>query len=115
MKTSDLVFIGINGSVVALNGATGEQVWVKQVGGGLGGASAFVNIVLQSGVLLATCRGEVFCLDPLTGNLRWHNPLKGYGLGLAAIAADPATAANAASLLAAQHGQEVAASQPVVT
>jgi hypothetical protein len=26
MKTSDLVFIGIKGSVVALNRATGEQV-----------------------------------------------------------------------------------------
>ena len=117
MKTSDLVFIGINGSVVALNGATGEQVWVKQVAGGaLGGAGAFVNVVLQSGALLATCRGEVFCLDPLTGNPRWHNPLKGYGLGLAAIATDSTTAASAAALLAGQHGQDqAAASQPVMT
>ena len=23
----------------------------------------------------------MYCLDPLTGQIRWHNPLKGYGAG----------------------------------
>jgi hypothetical protein len=31
----------------------------------------------------------VFCLDPLTGNVLWYNPLKGFGLGLATIATEP--------------------------
>jgi outer membrane protein assembly factor BamB len=31
MKTSDLVFIGIKGSVVALNRATGGQVWATNL------------------------------------------------------------------------------------
>jgi outer membrane protein assembly factor BamB len=32
--------------------------------------------------------GEIFCLDPLTGKVLWHNPLKGFGTGLASIATD---------------------------
>ena len=43
MKTSDLVFIGIKGSVVALNRTTGKQVWVTRLKG-----SDFVNIVVQN-------------------------------------------------------------------
>jgi hypothetical protein len=45
---------------------------------------------LQNGVVLASCCGEIFCLDPLTGHLRWHNPLKGFGTGLATFATDTA-------------------------
>jgi outer membrane protein assembly factor BamB len=88
MRISDLVFIGIRGSVVALNCATGEQVWATHLK-----ASDFVNVVLQNEAVLASCSGEIFCLDPLTGDARWHNPLKGFGRGLATIA----TAANPGS------------------
>ena len=55
MKTSDLVFIGSKGSVLALNRATGEQVWVTPFGSG-----DFVNVVLQHHAVLATCKGEIF-------------------------------------------------------
>ena len=74
MKTSDLVFIGIKGSVVALNRVTGQQVWATHLKG-----MDFVNVVLEEGVVIASCCGEVFCLDALTGSGRWHNPLKGFG------------------------------------
>lgn len=83
MKTSDLVFIGIRGSVVALDGATGKQMWATHLKGW-----SFVNLVLQDGAVLASCFGEVFCLDPFTGNALWHNPLKGFGTGLATIATE---------------------------
>ena len=88
MKTAQLIYIGIKGSLIALNRATGRQVWATHLKG-----SDFVNVVLQDGALLATCEGEVFCLDPLTGAGLWHNPLKGFGTGLATIAAElnPAT------------------------
>jgi outer membrane protein assembly factor BamB len=81
VKTSDLIFIGIRGSVVALNRATGAQVWAAHLKG-----SGFVNVVLDGDRILAASYGEVFCLNPITGEGRWHNPLKGYGLGLASIA-----------------------------
>jgi outer membrane protein assembly factor BamB len=81
MKTSDLIFVGIKGSVVSLNRTTGQQVWATHLKG-----SDFVSVVLENDMLLAVCHGEVFCLDPLSGNGRWHNPLKGLGTGLATVA-----------------------------
>jgi hypothetical protein len=105
MKTSDLVFVGIKGSVVALDRATGLQVWATHLKG-----SDFVNVVLENGAILATCHGEIYCLDPLTGNGRWHNPLKGFGTGLATIATDPDVCRRNAPVLAEKrrHDQQAA-------
>jgi outer membrane protein assembly factor BamB len=83
MKTLDLVFIGIKGSVVALDRATGQQVWATHLKG-----SDFVNVVVREEAVLASCCGEIFCLDPITGNALWHNRLKGFGTGLATIATE---------------------------
>ena len=105
MKTSDLVFIGIKGSVVALNRATGEQVWATHLKG-----SDFVNVVVQDGTVLASCYGEIFCLDPFTGNARWHNPLKGFGLGLATIATEHNAGSRHASALPEKQRRDAAAS-----
>jgi outer membrane protein assembly factor BamB len=94
MRTSDLVFIGIKGSVLALNRVTGQQVWATHLKG-----SDFVNVVLQDEALLASCYGEIFCLDPLTGNALWHNPLKGFGIGLATIATEHSPGSGTAPVL----------------
>ena len=83
MKTAHLIFIGIQGSVVALNRATGQQAWATHLKG-----SDFVNVILQDGAVLASCYGEIYCLDPLTGAGVWHNPLRGFGRGLATIATE---------------------------
>ena len=105
MKTSDSVFIGIKGSVVALNRATGQQVWATHLKG-----SDFVNVVVQDGTVLASCYGEIFCLDPFTGNACWHNPLKGFGLGLATIASEHDPGTGNALVLAEKHRRDAAAS-----
>ena len=81
MKTSDLIFLGIKGSVVALYRSTGQQAWETRLKG-----MDFVNIVLEDDKVIATCCGEIFCLDALEGEALWHNPLKGFGRGLATIA-----------------------------
>ena len=101
MKTAQLVFIGIKGSIVALNRATGEQVWATRLKG-----SDFVNVVLQDGAVLATTSGEVFCLHPLTGILMWHNPLKGFGTGLATIAPDQALGGSDITPMAEKHRRD---------
>jgi outer membrane protein assembly factor BamB len=95
MKSSELVFIGIKGSVVALNRATGQQVWATHLKG-----SDFVNVVLQNEAVLASCYGEIFCLDPVTGDAIWHNPLKGFGTGLATIATEQHLGSGNAPVLA---------------
>jgi outer membrane protein assembly factor BamB len=96
MKTSELLFVGIKGSVVALNRSTGQQVWTTHLKG-----SDFVNVMVDNGRIVASCHGEVFCLDPVTGNGLWHNPLKGFGIGVATIATEN-TALNANALAIAE-------------
>ena len=104
MITAQLVFIGIKGSVVALNRATGQQVWATRLKG-----SCFVNVVLQDGAVLASCCGEIFCHDPLTGIRMWHNPLKCFGMGLATIAMEHNPGDGNASVLAEKRRRDEAA------
>ena len=105
MKTSDLVFIGIKGSVVALDRATGQQVWATHLKG-----YDFVNVLLEDRAILASCCGEIFCLDPLTGNALWHNRLKGFGTGLATIATEHNPGDGNAPVLAEKQRRDAAAS-----
>ena len=74
---SSLMFIGIKGTVVALNKSDGSEVWRTKLAG-----SDFVNVVVDDGAIYASAQGEVFCLSAVSGEIRWHNPLKGLGLGL---------------------------------
>jgi outer membrane protein assembly factor BamB len=112
MKISDLVFIGIKGSVVALNRATGGQEWTTTLKSG-----DFVNVVLHDKAVLAACHGEIYCLDPFTGEIRWHNPLKGFGVGLATIATEHDPGIGNASALAEKRrsDEQAAASTAAVT
>jgi outer membrane protein assembly factor BamB len=104
MTSSELVFVGIKGSVVALNRATGQQVWTAHLKG-----SGFVNVVLDEGAILASAQGEIFCLNPPTGIRMWHNPLKGFGTGLAAIATQQNPGVGNAAALAQRRCEEAAA------
>src|SRR2546427_12501020 len=105
MKTSELIFIGIKGSVVALSRATGDQVWATHLKGG-----DFVNVLVRDGKVFATCYGEMFCLDPVTGDAVWHNRLKGFGTGLATIAIEEARSGTPVVLAEKRRRDEEAAS-----
>src|SRR5215471_11109453 len=83
MAQSQFIYVGIRGSVIALNSGNGQQIWTAPLKG-----AGFVNVVLDGNNLFATTYGEIYCLEPKTGIIRWHNPLKGYGLGLATIAGE---------------------------
>jgi hypothetical protein len=82
-RTTSLVYIGIRGRVVALNRASGEEVWRTELKG-----SGFVSVSRDQDYLYATARGEIFCLAPQTGQIVWTNPLKGMGLDFASLASD---------------------------
>ncbi|HVM75301.1 MAG TPA: PQQ-binding-like beta-propeller repeat protein [Candidatus Saccharimonadales bacterium] len=99
MTSTRLLFIGIKGSVIAIDRASGQEVWRSKLKG-----SDFVNVVLEDGELFAAAHGELFCLDAATGSIRWHNPLKGLGWGLVTIAGDQQN-----SVLQAKKRQEEAA------
>ena len=104
-STSGCIFIGIKGSVVALDPQDGHSVWTAQLKG-----ADLVNVVLEQGRILAATHGEIWCLDRATGRPLWHNPLKGYGCDLATIATENALPSGQAQILAARRRQEQAAS-----
>lgn len=106
MNTSELIHVGIRGSVVALDRQTGAIVWATPLKG-----SDFVNVLLDQDHLYATARGEIFCLDARTGQSVWHNPLKGYGTGLVTLAAPDSLRAGVVAALAEkrQRDQQAAA------
>ena len=75
-----LLFVGINGNVLAIDRGSGEEVWRVKLKGD------FVNLSLEGGSLFAAAHGELYCLEPSTGHIRWNNPLKGLGWGIATFA-----------------------------
>ena len=76
-----LIFLGVHGEVVALDRATGQELWRTKLAGG-----DFVNLLLDQDRIIATTKGKAFCVDPATGQLLWRNDLPGLGLGLVTIA-----------------------------
>jgi len=96
----NLLYIGVKGTALALDRATGQEVWRTPLKG-----SDFVNVALVDGHLYATSRGELFCLDAATGKIRWNNRLAGFGWGLVSIA----SADGQAVLLQEKRRQEQAA------
>ena len=112
MKVSELLFIGIKGSVIALNRATGAQVWTTRLKG-----YGFVNVIVEEGRVIASCSGEVFCLDPVTGSAIWHNSLKGFGTGLATVATEQNPQSNLITLEAEKRrrDEQAAASTAATT
>jgi hypothetical protein len=86
VQTAEIVHIGIRGTAIALDRASGAEIWRTPLKG-----AGFVNLVLDGGCLIATTKGEVFCLDPLSGQILWNNPMRGMGLGLATVATPAAS------------------------
>lgn len=77
----DLVFVGFNRWVVALDRYTGEIVWEWKPPK----ASGAVSLLLDGDRLVVSVNGFMFCLDPLYGQLVWENPLKGKGMGVTCL------------------------------
>jgi outer membrane protein assembly factor BamB len=81
MIIDQLIFVGFNGKAMALDRDTGEIVWTyNQMHGGN------VTFLLDGDRLIASTNGYIYCLDPLTGQILWHNPMKGCGWGIASLA-----------------------------
>lgn len=105
-----IVFVGIKHSVVALDMRTGEEIWRTKLKG-----SDFVTVLWDGQGLVAANSGEVFALDPESGAVLWHNPLKGMGLGLVSLASsraptDPGTSVAGAATARRQAQAAAAAS-----
>lgn len=103
-KAKEPLYIGIGGHVVAIDRATGEERWRRKLR-----SSSFITIAVEAGAVYAGAQGELFCLDPKTGSILWHNRLKGLGHNLIAFGGSSTTAITA-SAIASQAAAIVAAS-----
>ncbi len=80
MTVDDLIFVGLNGYVLALHRESGAIVWSNnQLKRG------YVTLLLDGDRLIVSTNGYIYCLDPPTGEIMWHNPTKGYGTGVASL------------------------------
>ena len=73
-----LVFVGLNGWVAALDRDSGEVVWYCS-----DLKSGYTTLLLDGDRLIASTNGYLYCLDPQTGKIVWQNPMSGYGTGIA--------------------------------
>ena len=104
MARDHLIFIGIRGSVLALNRDSGSIIWEARLPG-----SSFVNLAWDENRVYALSNGEVFCLDAGNGSILWKNPLKGFGYGLGSILVPGQTNNNPAGIVAQLAAEEEAA------
>ena len=88
------LYLGIGSHAVALDRATGTELWRRKLKG-----SGFVTVHLEGGQLFAAAGGEVWCLDPATGEPLWHNRLPRLGHGVISFGGD-GTAVQAAAVAA---------------
>lgn len=82
-KVSDILYIGLKARVHALDKFTGKKIWTWKSKHEFTG---YVALLLDVERLYVSVDGYTTCLDALTGKERWHNPLKGMGIGVPCLA-----------------------------
>ena len=102
----DLVFLGFNKRVVALDRYSGELAWEWKAPKG----SGYPALLLDGDRLIVCVQGYTWCLAPTTGEVVWENELKGMGTGIPCIATVRGTSSGAAAKLAQDAAAAAAAS-----
>jgi outer membrane protein assembly factor BamB len=88
MAMEDLIYVGFNSRVAALNRDTGEIVWSWRSPKGTG----YTTVLLDGDRLIVSVIGYTYCLHPETGQVLWFNELPGFGAGVASLASVRGTA-----------------------
>src|SRR6516164_2930765 len=81
-RTENMVFVGLNGRVVALDRDSGKIRWRWQATK----SGGYMTLLPDRDRLVVSSGGYIYCLDPATGEELWDNPLTGFGVGVAALA-----------------------------
>jgi outer membrane protein assembly factor BamB len=83
MSFENLVFVGFNSHVLALDRDSGDIVWSWQAPKPKN--AGYVTLLLDGDRLIISVNGYMYCLEPETGDLLWNNETKGFGTGIASI------------------------------
>ena len=98
--SSNLLYVGIKGQVVAIDKQTGATRWQTRLKGGLTSGERFVSLLVQDGRVYAHTYGELFCVDQETGAILWRNGLDGLGYDPATLASEGIPSSSVAALMA---------------
>ena len=108
MATTDqLIFVGFNSRVAAIDRDTGQLIWQWKCPRGTG----YTSLLFDGDRLIVSVMGYTYCLVPLTGQVLWFNELPGMGMGVASLASvrgsmqNPQAAAAYAAEEQARHAQ----------
>jgi outer membrane protein assembly factor BamB len=107
MPFSDLVFVGFNKHVAALDRNSGAIVWEWSAPKPWG--TGYVTMLLDGDRLVVSVNGYIYCLDPATGEVLWNNEMAGFGTGVTSLASVRGQAASEVEVAAAEHAAQQAA------
>ncbi len=75
------LIIGTNGHIASINIETGEENWRTKLKSGFLSSTSYedVSVLSHHGIVLAGCKGHLYCLSKDNGEILWHNELSGLG------------------------------------
>jgi outer membrane protein assembly factor BamB len=84
----EMIILGCNGYVVAIDSTTGAESWrVKLRPGPLGGSrGSDVSVLVNADRVYAGCSGRIYALRITDGTILWQNELSGIGFNEVALA-----------------------------
>lgn len=82
LTLDEVLFVGFNRRVAALSKHTGEILWKWKAPAGAG----FVSLLVELDHVYVAVHGHTYCLDAVTGEQLWHNPMDGFGYGVTCLA-----------------------------
>ena len=110
--TSEILYVGVKGTVVAIDKKAGKTMWQTPLKGGAFGGARFVTLLVEGDFVYAHTQGELFCLNARSGQILWNNELEGLGYDIASLASEGSSSPSLAALayLRNQQAQQSAAS-----
>jgi outer membrane protein assembly factor BamB len=107
MSFNDLVFVGFNKQVAALDRNTGDIVWEWRAPKPWG--TGYVTMLLDGDRLVVSVNGYIYCLDPATGEQIWNNEMAGFGTGVTSLVSVRGQTPSEIGVVAAHHTAQQAA------
>ena len=113
VEIADLIFVGFNNRVSALDRENGQVVWTWK--GPKCSHGSFVTLLFDGDRLIVSMMGHTACIHPLTGREIWVQPFKGSGWGHATLASARAASEGAPASAAGAQAQQQAAAMMTTT
>lgn len=84
MQDRDNLYVASHGRVICIQKRTGKELWRTKL---LRWGGDITTILVESDVVYAAARGEIFALNPDSGAIHWRKPMKAGG-GVCILASD---------------------------